>query len=86
METTVNPTNARKNLFELIKDANRDSKPVIIAGANDDKSAVLMSKRDYDAQQETMELLLNGQLKDAIDRKNDKSVSLSQMMKDIDNE
>ncbi|KRM05541.1 hypothetical protein FC89_GL001243 [Liquorilactobacillus ghanensis DSM 18630] len=35
MEKIVNPTKARTNLFSLIKNDNRDSTPVIIAGADD---------------------------------------------------
>ena len=85
MAQIISPTKARANLFKLIKNTNRDSKPVIISGANENKSAVMMSKRDYDAQQETMALILNGQLKDALARKNEKSVDLDQMIKEIQN-
>lgn len=45
MEKIINPTTARTNLFSLIKNANRDSQPVIIAGSNDSRSAVLIGKR-----------------------------------------
>lgn len=86
MEKIINPTKARANLFALIKDTNRDSQPVIIAGAKDDQSAVLISKRDYDAIQETMALALNGQLKDVQERQNDESVDLDKMMREIDHE
>ncbi|MHC9533446.1 type II toxin-antitoxin system prevent-host-death family antitoxin [Dellaglioa sp. L3N] len=61
MGKIINPTKARTNLFSLIKNANRDAMPVIIAGADDNRSAVLMGKRDYDAIQETMNLVMNGQ-------------------------
>lgn len=86
MAKIITPTKARTNLFGLIKDANKDSKPIIIAGSSDEKSAVLISKKDYDAQQETMALLLNGQLTDAIARENDEDVDLDEMMKDLANE
>lgn len=45
MEKIINPTTARTNLFSLIKNANRDSQPVIIAGSNDSRSAVLIGKK-----------------------------------------
>ncbi|MCH5461792.1 type II toxin-antitoxin system Phd/YefM family antitoxin [Lactobacillus sp. LC28-10] len=89
MEKIVNPTKARSNLYALIKMTNQDSHPVIIAGADEERSAVLMSKKDYDAMQETMSLIMNGQLQDAIARQNDKNdeeVDLDQMIREIDNE
>lgn len=86
MEEITTPTKARANLFSLIHHINRDSKPVIISGSEEDKSAVLISKRDYDAMQETMALLMNGQLQDAFDRENDGEVDLDEMMQDLDNE
>ncbi|KRK87332.1 type II toxin-antitoxin system Phd/YefM family antitoxin [Lentilactobacillus sunkii] len=86
MEKIVNPTKARSELFALIKAANQDSKPVLIAGSDDEKSAVLMSKRDYDAWQETLELIMNGQLPDALKRQDDPDVDLDTMIRDIDHE
>lgn len=86
MEKIINPTTARANLFSLIKNANRDSQPVIIAGANDSRSAVLLGKKDYDALQETMNLMMNGQIQATLSRKNDKSVDLDEMIKEIDHE
>ena len=86
MEKIINPTTARTNLFSLIKNANRDSKPVIIAGANDSRSAVLIGKKDYDALQETMNLMMNGQIQATLRRKDDESVDLDKMIKEIDNE
>lgn len=86
MEKIINPTTARTNLFSLIKNANRDSQPVIIAGANDSRSAVLIGKKDYDALQETMNLMMNGQIQATFSRKDDESVDLNEMIKEIDNE
>lgn len=76
MEKTISPAKAQVNLFALIKEIDRDSKSVIIAGAEDKQSAVLIGKRNYDAIQETMALALNGQLKDVQKRQNDKSIDL----------
>ncbi|KRL33925.1 type II toxin-antitoxin system Phd/YefM family antitoxin [Liquorilactobacillus uvarum] len=86
MEKIINPTKARTNLFSLIKSANRDSTPVIIAGADDNRSVVLIGKRDYDALQETMNLIVNGQIQTTLSRKDDESVNLDELMKEIDNE
>lgn len=84
MEKIINPTKARSELFALIKAVNQDSKPVLIAGSDDEKSAVLMSKRGYDAWQETLELVMNGQLPDALKRRNDPEVDLDAMIRHID--
>lgn len=86
MERIITPTQARADLDSLIKETNRDSKPVIIAGSDEEHSAVLVSKRDYDAWQETLALVMNGQLKDTLDRQSDDDVDLDTMMKGIDNE
>ncbi|WMB65071.1 type II toxin-antitoxin system Phd/YefM family antitoxin (plasmid) [Lactiplantibacillus pentosus] len=51
MEKIINPTTARTNLFSLIKNANRDSQPVIIAGSNDSRSAVLIDEFTIEVQQ-----------------------------------
>ena len=86
MEKIINPTTARTNLFSLIKNTNRDSRPVIIAGSNDSRSAVLIGKKDYDALQETMNLMMNGQIQATLSRKDDESVDLDEMIKEIDHE
>lgn len=86
MEKIINPTTARTNLFSLIKNTNRDSQPVIIAGANDSRSAVLIGKKDYDALQETMNLMMNGQIQATLSRKGDESIDLDEMIKEIDHE
>lgn len=86
MEKIINPTTARTNLFSLIKNANRDSQPVIIAGSNDSCSAVLIGKKDYDALQETMNLMMNGQIQATLSRKDDESVDLDEMIKEVDHE
>ncbi|MFT8606642.1 MAG: type II toxin-antitoxin system prevent-host-death family antitoxin [Liquorilactobacillus ghanensis] len=86
MGKIVNPTKARTNLFSLIKNANRDSTPVIIVGADESRSAVLIGKRDYDVLQETMKLIMNDQIQAALSRKDDESMDLDEMMKEIDEE
>lgn len=51
----VTATEARKNLFPLIRQVNEDRTPVEITSRNGD--AVLMSRADYDALEETAHLL-----------------------------
>ncbi|WP_125546809.1 type II toxin-antitoxin system Phd/YefM family antitoxin [Levilactobacillus lindianensis] len=55
---TYTPTNARKNFYGLIKDVNRQKKPIVIepANGNEKEAAVLISKRDWDSIQETIYL------------------------------
>ncbi|THV28677.1 type II toxin-antitoxin system Phd/YefM family antitoxin [Glycomyces paridis] len=52
---TITASEARKNLFPLIKKVNDDHAPVRIASKNG--NAVLISEEDYEAWQETMFLL-----------------------------
>ena len=51
----VTASEARKNLFPLIEQVNDDRTPVEITSRRGD--AVLMSRADYDALQETAQLL-----------------------------
>ncbi len=50
----MNATNARKNLFNLISDVNRDHVPVRISGPRG--SAVLIGEEDWNSIQETLRL------------------------------
>ncbi|OCX49692.1 prevent-host-death protein [Limosilactobacillus reuteri] len=60
MDNIVTPTNARKNLYNLIKKVNLDHTPVTISSSKKEEDAVLISKSDWDAIQETMYLENNG--------------------------
>lgn len=51
----ITASDARKNLFPLIEQVNEDRKPVEITSKHGD--AVLMSRADYDAIEETALLL-----------------------------
>jgi antitoxin YefM len=55
VSVAVTASEARKNLFPLIEQVNDDHTPVEITSRRGD--AVLMSKADYDALQETAYLL-----------------------------
>ena len=50
----INATNARKNLFNLIGNANSDHKPIHISGPRG--NAVLISEEDWNSIQETLYL------------------------------
>ena len=52
----VNPSQARKIFYQLLKDVNKTNEPVYISGKNDDSEAVIVSKKDCDAIQETLYL------------------------------
>ena len=52
----VNPSQARKSFYQLLKDVNKTNEPVYISGKNDDSEAVIVSKKDWDAIQETLYL------------------------------
>lgn len=59
--TTYTPTSARKNLFNIIKQVNRNHTPVHIESTkSNDEDAVLISKKDWEAIQETLYLESNG--------------------------
>ncbi|WP_373894692.1 type II toxin-antitoxin system Phd/YefM family antitoxin [Virgibacillus natechei] len=53
---SFNPTNARQNLYQLIKQVNDDNTPIEITSAKNDDGAVLVSKKDWNAIQETLYL------------------------------
>ncbi|GIN74242.1 type II toxin-antitoxin system Phd/YefM family antitoxin [Bacillus sp. J14TS2] len=53
---SVNPTNAKQNLYQLIKQVNEDDTSIEITAGKSDVGAVLVSKREWDAIQETLYL------------------------------
>ena len=50
--STINITNARKDLYRLIENVNRYNEPTLIVGKNG--NAVLLSEEDWNAIQETL--------------------------------
>ncbi|KRM94123.1 type II toxin-antitoxin system Phd/YefM family antitoxin [Loigolactobacillus rennini] len=88
MPDIYTPTKARQNLYHLLKEVNANSRPVFITKANGDESTagVLLSKRDWEAQQETMALLANGQLQFALAHENDDAVDVDDLQKSVDKE
>lgn len=69
-----NPTNARKNLFSILKKVNKDHTPIMIESNKDnDESAILVSKKDWNSLQETLYLAQNGVAKVVQEREKDNS-------------
>ena len=52
----ITPTNARKNLYEIIKHIVADSQPVEIANTKEQESVIMISKSDWNSLQETLNL------------------------------
>ena len=83
MLSKIQPTVARNNLYKIIEEVNQDSQPVCIQGSTDSQSAVLVSKKYYDALQETLALMENGQLAASIEREDDEYVDIDSMIRQI---
>lgn len=56
----LNPSQARKVFYQLLKDVNKTNEPVYISGKNEESAAVMVSKKDWDAIQETLYLQSSG--------------------------
>lgn len=72
MDNVITPTQARKDLFKLLKNINQDKKPVMIKPTKaDEKGAVMISEDDWNAIQETLFLVNQGVDKQIREREND---------------
>lgn len=58
----ITPTNARKNLYGIIKHVVSDSQPVEIASTKEGENVVMISKSDWNSLQETIYLQNTGVL------------------------
>lgn len=58
----TNPSQARKDLYKIIKSVNENSIPIEINGRTENDSAVIMSAKDYKSLQETLYLMSDGTL------------------------
>ncbi|MBT9671132.1 type II toxin-antitoxin system prevent-host-death family antitoxin [Secundilactobacillus kimchicus] len=67
------PTNARKNFYQILKDINRQNKPVTITPANGNEAAIIISKKDWDSIAETLYLENTGTLANVHKREDDNS-------------
>lgn len=60
-ELIFNPTNARKNFYQILKDVNKNHVPITIKSqSKEDDSAVILSAKDWNAIQETLYLSEHG--------------------------
>lgn len=83
------PTKFRQEIYAILKDINNNNKTVTItkANGNDEDSAVVISKKDWEAYQETMALLANGQLQAAIQAENEPGgIDIDDLIKETDAE
>ena len=62
--STINITNARKDLYRIVKSVNESHEPVHIAGKN--SAAVLIGEEDWRSIQETLYLLSIKGMRDSI--------------------
>lgn len=69
------PTSARKNLYSIIKNVNEQRKPVMIdaADGNEEKSAVVIGKQDWESIEETLYLVQTGTMEKVQQREKDNS-------------
>lgn len=65
-----------QNLQNYMKKIHEDSDPFIVTSATEENAIVVMSKRDYDATQETLQVLSNDYVTDKI-RRGDEQFKLS---------
>lgn len=75
----ISPTNARKNLYEIIKHVVSDSQPIEISSKKDGESVVMISKSDWNSLQETIYLQNAGVLDQIHHFENEESEDLGEI-------
>lgn len=74
MDQIYTPTEARKNIFKILKDVNQNNEPIIIKSQRSgDKDAVVIGEDDWHAIKETLFLINNGVDKQVKEREQDDS-------------
>lgn len=71
--TTFNPSNARKNFYQLLKDVNKDHKEIQIISEVSGNNAVLISLENWESIKETLLLEQTGVLDQVRKREKDDS-------------
>lgn len=71
-------------LPDIMRRIETHDSPVIITSVSGESDAVLVSKKAYDAYLETIALIANGQLLDAMQREGEESVELDQVIQNLD--
>ncbi|UXR78120.1 MULTISPECIES: type II toxin-antitoxin system Phd/YefM family antitoxin [unclassified Staphylococcus] len=69
----ITPTNARKELYNLLRSVNTNNEPIIINGKNEESDAVLLSLKDWNSIQETLYLESVGVMDKVREREMDES-------------
>lgn len=64
----VSYSNFRQNLKSYMKQVNEDADTLIVTSKDIEDTVVVLSKRDYDAMQETLRILSNNYVMDKIRR------------------
>lgn len=72
-KTIFNPSNARKNFYQLLKDVNKNHKAIQIISEVSGNNAVLISLEDWQSIQETLLLEQTGVLDQVRKREKDDS-------------
>lgn len=68
-----NPTTARAEFYDLLKQVNTSHKPIMIHGKNRDNNAVIIGQSDWESIQETLFLESTGTLETVREREKDNS-------------
>lgn len=71
--TTFNPSNARKNFYQLLKNVNKDHKEIQIISEVSGNNAVLISLENWESIKETLLLEQTGVLNQVRKREKDDS-------------
>ena len=79
MDNVVTPTQARRNLFNIIKNVNRDKEPVTIKPTKSEE----IGEDDWNAIQETLFLVNQGVDKQIKARENDEEEDFDQVWKSL---
>ncbi|HDB3129686.1 type II toxin-antitoxin system Phd/YefM family antitoxin [Staphylococcus aureus] len=69
----TNPTDARKDFYQLLKNVNSNHEPIYISGKNTENNAVIIGLKDWKSIQETMYLESTGTLDKVRERERDTS-------------
>ncbi|EZT42725.1 MULTISPECIES: type II toxin-antitoxin system Phd/YefM family antitoxin [Staphylococcus] len=69
----TNPTDARKDFYQLLKNVNSNHEPIYISGKNTENNAVIIGLKDWKSIQETMYLESTGTMDKVRERERDTS-------------
>lgn len=68
-----NPTTARAEFYDILKEVNNSHQPVVIHGKNSENNAVIIGQKDWESIQETLFLESTGTLEVVREREKDDS-------------